>query len=192
MLVLHDQGGAHGQQLMMRYPERIRAVALCDEVCFDNWEVPVVAALARVFRAPALMAILGRTRALKAPMRALFPLPQTVRRGRLPGELVDDWFHALDTGEGLEEWCRYVTSQDRRWTEEAVPMLERWTKPAHVFWAADDRFLPPSWALRLARTIPGADDRPTFLPDAGHFFPAEIPVTAAQALLAFLQGADQG
>jgi pimeloyl-ACP methyl ester carboxylesterase len=187
LLVLHDQGGAHGQQLLVRHGDRVPAVALCDVVCFDNWEVPAVAALSRMARRPGVVRGLARLRVLQVLMREVFPLPQTIARGRLPKALVDDWLHALDTGEGLDDWCRYVRSQTPRWTMEAVPILERWTKPAHVIWAAQDRFLPVSWAVRLAQTIPGADDRPVLLPHAGHFFQAEVPATAAAALLAFLR-----
>jgi pimeloyl-ACP methyl ester carboxylesterase len=188
-LVLHDQGGAHGQQLLVRHGERVEAVAFCDVVCFENWEVPAVAALSFVARRPRLAGVLGRTRALKAPMRAAWPLPQTVYRGRIAGALLDDWFHALDTGEGLGAWCAYVRAQDPRWTIEAVPTLRAWAKPARVLWATDDRFLPVRWGARLAVTLPTADDLPTLLPEAGHFWPAEIPQTGARELLAFFAAA---
>lgn len=190
LLVLHDQGGAHGQQFMVRHPDRIRAVALCDVVCFDNWVVPAVALMAQVARRPALARALGRTRVMKVPMRAAWPLPQTVRRGRIDDALIDDWFHALDTGEGLEAWCGYVTAQDPRWTIEAVPALAAWEKPARVLWATDDRFLPVRWGARLAATIPTAGGAPVLLPDAGHFWQAEIPATGARELLRFLDGID--
>lgn len=192
LLVLHDQGGAHGQQFMVRHPERILAVALCDVVCFDNWTVPAVAAMMQIASRPRLARWLGRTGAMKIPMQSVWPLPQTVRRGRIDTALVDDWFYALDTGDGLEAWCAYVTAQDPRWTREAVPALERWDKPAMVLWATDDRFLPVRWGARLAATIPTAEDRPTLLADAGHFWQAEIPQTGARELLAFLDGVASG
>lgn len=190
LLALHDHGGSHGQQLMVHWPERVRAVAFCDVVCFDNWPVPVVDLMAKMARYPAAMAWLWRSGLLKVPMRSVFPLPQTVARGRLPDAMIDDWFYALETGDGVEGWCRYVQSQSDRWTRDAVPTLENWKKPAHVFWATDDRFLPPSWAVRLARTVGSADDRPTFMPNAGHFFQAEIPVTAAEELIRFFRAVD--
>ncbi len=186
LLVLHDQGGAHGQQFMVRHGERVRAVALTDVVCFDNWTVPAIAALMVLARRPPLVAALGKVRAIQAPMRAAWPLPQTVRRGRIVKALVDDWFYALDTGDGLEAWCAYVHAQDPRWTMEAVPTLKAWDKPARVLWATDDRFLPVRWGVRLASTIPTANDRLTLLPEAGHFWQAEIPQTGARELLAFL------
>jgi pimeloyl-ACP methyl ester carboxylesterase len=186
LLVLHDQGGAHGQQLMVRHGERVRAVAFCDVVCFDNWTVPAVAALMQLARRPALAAALGKARIVQAPMRATWPLPQTVRRGRVAKALVDDWFHALDTGEGLEDWCAYVRAQSPKWTMAAIPTLRAWDKPARVLWATDDRFLPVRWGVRLASTLPTAGDRLTLLADAGHFWQAEIPQTGARELLAFL------
>ncbi|WP_354698316.1 Haloalkane dehalogenase [Paraconexibacter sp. AEG42_29] len=188
LLVLHDQGGAHGQQLLVRHPHRVRAVAFCDVVCFDNWKVPAIAAMEQLAARPALARILGRGRLIQAPMRAVWPLPQTVRRGRIADALVDDWFHALDTGDGLDAWCAYVGAQDPRWTIDAVPTLAAWDKPARVLWATDDRFLPVRWAVKLATTLPTAPDAPTLLPDAGHFWQAEVPQTGARELLAFLDG----
>lgn len=190
LLVLHDQGGAHGQQLLFRHGARVRAVAFCDVVCFDNWEVPVVAALSWMSRRPAAVRALASAGVLQTLMRTVYPLPQTVVRGRLPDALVNDWFHALDSADRVSEWCRYVRAQDPRWTIDAVPTLRAWTKPAHVIWAACDRFLPPTWAARLAAEIPGAKENPTLLPDAGHFFHPEVPRTAAGALLRFLQRVD--
>lgn len=186
-LVCHDQGGAHGQQLMKRHPERISRVVLTDVVCFDNWLVPAVALLGALTRAPTLLRVLGATRVLETTMRTSWPLPQTVVRGRAPAALVDDWFWALRLGgQPLADWSRYVASQSPRWTQDAVPTLEAWRKPAAVVWAAEDRFLPVSWAHRLAEALPTAGP-PALLPFAGHFWQAEIPQTGARALLEALE-----
>lgn len=189
-LALHDQGGAHGQQLIMHHGERVRALALCDVVCYDNWLVPVVSAMSWMARRPGAMAALAGAGVLKGPMRRVFPFPQTTVRAPLPDALVDDWFWALDHGgEPLRHWCAYVRSQSPRFTAEAVPALRAWTKPALVMWAAQDRFLVPSWGARLAHEIPGAQDRPVLLPFAGHFFHPEVPVSAAAALGEFFTAA---
>jgi pimeloyl-ACP methyl ester carboxylesterase len=185
-VVAHDQGGAHVQQMIVRHGERMTGVVFCDVVCFDNWIVPAVAVLERVASSAPLTGWLGRTRLLERLMAVAWPLPQTVHRGRIAPELIDDWFSALRAGgPGLEAWRAYVRAQSNRWTLEAVPALEAWDKPAHVIWATDDRFLPVRWAARLAATLPTAPD-PTLLPQAGHFFQAEIPRTAARTLLTVL------
>ncbi|HYF26617.1 MAG TPA: alpha/beta hydrolase [Baekduia sp.] len=186
LLALHDQGGAHGQQFLKLHGERVRAVAFCGVVCFDNWPVPIISLLMRTVAFGGLTRLLARTGALEAGLHA-FPLPRTVTRkdGTLEA-LSDDWMHALRTGgPALEAFSRYVAAQDVRWTLDAVPTLEAWTKPATVIWAADDVYLPPTWGARLAATVASADDRVTLLPHAGHFWQAEVPRTGARHLLEF-------
>lgn len=190
LLVLHDQGGAHGMRLLAQDGDRIRAVAFCDVVCYDNWIVPAIAVLMAAARFPRLLDRLGPTRLLEVPFTKLWPFPQTFVRGQMPPELADDWFAQLRAGgEDLNAWCRYVRAQSPRFTIEAVPTLRAWTKPALVVWAGHDRFLMPSWGARLAADIPGAPDQPVLLPFAGHFFHADVPRTAARVLDEFLAGA---
>lgn len=187
LLVLHDQGGAHGMQLLKRSGDRIRAVALCDVVCYDNWPVPVVSLLMRLARRRRPIRQLARFGLVQWSMERVFPLPQTVVRAPLPARLVADWYRPLDAGgPALESWQRYVASQSNHWTLDAVPTLRAWTKPALVVWAAEDRFLPPSWGVRLARDIPGAAGGPRLLPFAGHFWQAEVPAHGARVLREFL------
>jgi pimeloyl-ACP methyl ester carboxylesterase len=64
----------------------------------------------------------------------------------------------------------------------AVPVL----RPAFVMWAPRDRFLLPSWAVRLAHEMSGCTQEPTLLPFAGHFFQVDVPRTAARVLGEFL------
>lgn len=181
-LVCHDQGGSHGQQLLVRHRERVSRVVFTDVVCYDNWLVPAVAMLGTMARAPGVLEALGRSRVLETAMRHTWPLPQTVHRGRLPGALIDDWFWALRRGgQPLADWERYVGAQSNRWTLEAVPALKAWDKPAAVVWAAEDRFLPVSWAARLAEDLPTCGP-PVLLPFAGHFHQAEIPRTTGRVL----------
>lgn len=184
-LALHDQGGAHGQQLLVRHPERVRAVAFTNEVCFDNWPVPVVSLLMTLCRSPRLVGVLARTGLLRAFLAA-YPLPRTVVRTRtVPTALADDWLWALgpDAPAGaLDGFCRYVTAQSPRWTVEAVPTLQAWDKPATVLWTTDDHYLPLRWGVQLAQTVGSAEATPQLIASAGHFFQAEVPVSAARVL----------
>lgn len=180
--VFHDQGGAHGMQMLAQAGDRVRAVVFTNVVCYDNWFVPAIDVLVRLARPRWPVRALARVGLLQQAL-SLFPLPQTVLRGRLPQAWIADWDYPLDAGgEALEEWMRYVVSQSNRFTIEAVPTLQSWTKPALVVWGAHDRFLPVSWAVRLARDIPGAPDDPKLLPFAGHFWQAEVPVSGAQVI----------
>lgn len=63
-----------------------------------------------------------------------------------------------------------------------------WAKPAHVLWAAHNRFLPPSWSVPLAHDLIGANASPEPLPFAGHFWQMEMPVTGANTIHRFFAG----
>lgn len=188
LAVFHDQGGAHGMRLLERAGERIRAVVLTNVVCYDNWPVPAVDVLMWLARPRWPVRALANTGLVQGAL-SFFPLRQTVARGPLPKELVDDWDYPLDAGgPALEEWMRYVVSQSNRHTMETVPTLRAWTKPTMVLWGAHDRFLPVSWGVRLARDVPGAADDPKLLPFAGHFWQADVPESGARAIRDFFDG----
>lgn len=187
LAVFHDQGGAHGMQFLKRYGDRVRAVVFTDIVCYDNWFVPAIGAVVTLGRWGWLPA-LARVGILQQGMK-LFPFPQTLVRRKFPKELLDDWYYALDRGgAAMDAWVRYVVSQSNRWTLDGVPTLRAWTKPALVVWGAHDLFLPVSWAVKLARDIPGAPDDPKLLPFAGHFWQAEVPREGARVFREFFDG----
>ncbi len=182
--VFHDQGGAHGQQFLKHHGARIKAVIFADVVCYDNWLVPVVAITAWLAE-HGLIPALGRLGLLQLILK-LHTLRLTVVRGHFPRAWTEDWFLALRHGGQLQrDWIRYVTTQSPRWTLDAIPTLQSWTKPTRVIWAAQDRFLPPSWGVRLAQDIPGSPDEVQLLPFAGHFWQAEVPQTGARAIHEF-------
>ncbi|MGH3562885.1 MAG: alpha/beta fold hydrolase, partial [Mycobacterium sp.] len=185
--VFHDQGGSHGQQLLKHHGARIEAVVFTDVVCYDNWLVPVISITVWLAKR-GLIPALGRLGLLQMTLK-LHTLPMTIVRGRFPTALAEDWFYALRKGgQPQRDWIRYVIAQSPRWTLDAVPTLQAWTKPTRVIWAAQDYFLPPSWGVRLARDIPGSPDDVKLLPFAGHFWQAEIPQTGAAAILEFFDG----
>lgn len=187
LLVLHDQGGAHGMQMMERAGERIRAVAFSDVVCYDNWIVPAIAVLMAFAKMPRPLGVLGRTRLAEIPFTKVWPFKQTFVRGPVPPALADDWFAQLRAGgPDLDAWCRYIVAQSPRYTIDAVPTLNAWTKPAFVMWAGHDIFLLPSWGARLAADLPTAPNDPVLLPFAGHYYHADVPRTAARVLGDFL------
>lgn len=185
LAVFHDQGGAHGGQMLKRHGDRISAVVFTDCVCYDNWPVPVVDGLMKMGRA---LKPLAATRVLQHAMR-VFPWPQTTCRGPILKAARQDWEYPLDAGgRALNDWLTYTTSQSPHWSEDAVATLRAWDKPAHVIWGAQDRFLPPSWGVQLARDIPGAADTPELLPFAGHFWQMEVPESGATAIHRFFSG----
>jgi len=182
--VFHDQGGAHGQQMIMRHGHRLAATVFTDCVALDNWPVPLIDGMARV--EPALP-LLAKLRLLQWGTR-LLAWPQTVhRRPTIPDPLLTEWLAPLDVGgERLTRWIAYLGAQSNRWTLEAESALEVWRKPTLILWGGADKFLPPSWAGVLADLIPGT--RATeIIPFAGHFWQTEAAATGARTIRRFLE-----
>lgn len=189
-LALHDQGGAHGLRFLEGHGQRVRALALANIVCYDNWEVPAIRLTRLLCQRPQALAALGRSGLATAAFLRVWPIPQTVYRGPLPAALGDDWLGALRTGGAdLDAFAAYVVAQSPRHTTETVPVLQSWSKPAFVLWGAHDLFLVPSWAVRLCADIPGAPDQPVLVPFSGHFLQVDAPRTAAALLSDFFTGA---
>jgi len=183
--VFHDQGGAHGQQMIVRHGHRLTATVFTNCVALDNWPVPLVDAMDR-FK-PAIPP-LAKVRMLQWGLR-LFALPRTVqRRATVPDPLLTEWLAPLDVGgERLQRWIDYLAAQSNRWSMEAESALGAWRKPTLILWGGSDRFLPPSWAGVLADLIPGT--RATqIIPYAGHFWQTEAAATGARAIRRFLEG----
>ena len=61
--------------------------------------------------------------------------------------------------------------------------LERIKVPTLILFGAHDKVVPPANAALLAEKIPGSIV--VILPDAGHFFPIEIPEAASHAVIEF-------
>ena len=69
--------------------------------------------------------------------------------------------------------------------EEAAfeKQLSQLNVPTLILFGADDKVVPPENAALLAEKI--ADSRTIIFPNAGHFFPIEIPEIASQAVIEF-------
>ena len=66
------------------------------------------------------------------------------------------------------------------------PLFASLDLPVLVLWGAEDRWLEPEKAERLARRIPGAGVQ--LVPGAGHFAMEDEPDAVAAALAAFFAG----
>ena len=60
--------------------------------------------------------------------------------------------------------------------------------PTLILASEHDKVVPPENASLLAGRI--ADSKVVILPDAGHFFPIEVPEAASQAVIKFIKGGD--
>ncbi len=188
-LVCHDQGGAAAQILATRHPERIRCFVITNCVCYDNWPVPEVARLQRVMGIPVFSDLLARSRAFQL-REAHTPL-SAFRRGvfdpgRLEPGIITEYLRPLHgTRDQRRRFLRFLLAGAPRHTERVVPALKRFDRPTIVIWAADDRYISPSWGHRLHEDIPGCE-RFELVPFCGHFWQEDRPEAFLELMRPFL------
>ena len=187
-LVAHDQGGAVAQQLVANHPDRVSHLAFVDVVAYDNWPVPVMAQVMRLVRTPGVDTVayaLDLPRRVAHSQRLGFARAMWDRR-KLPRQVVDEYLRPVSTVEGRERARRFMLAADNRYTLECVPGLRAYPGPALVAWGADDAFLSPSWGVRLAGDLAGAEGL-ELIAFCGHLVPEEHPLQLAELLRSLLR-----
>lgn len=187
-LVCHDQGGAAAQLMVARQPERVAAFCITDCVCYDNWPVPIIALYQRLCQVPGLMSMAGRTGLLhwvesRTPLSAF-------RNGvyqpeKMTDETIHEYLRPLLEKRSLRRFQRFLMAGNSRYTMQAVAGLKRYDRPTQILWAADDRYISPSWGRRLYEDIPGAEQF-ELIPFCGHFWQEDRPAEFASHIGAFL------
>ena len=188
-VVCHDQGGAAAQILAAGRPHKVDCLVLTDCVCYDNWPVPVVARFQHLVRLPVISEL-----AMRAGLVDLFL--RGTSRSALPRGVYDP---AKMTAEAMEEYLRplhespasrgrflaFLLAGSPRYTLAAAPGLRRFDRPTLVLWAADDRYISPSWGKKLAEEIPGTEGF-ELIPFCGHFWQEERPAEFTSRIGEFL------
>ncbi len=188
-VVAHDQGGAAVQQLVTRWPERIRSLVLTNCVAYDNWPVPEIARLQLLWRVPVLPTLVTKARLfLLRELRTRF---SAFRRGvhdprAMTDAMIREYLRPLHgTRAQRRRFVRFLRAGHPRYTMEAVPGLRRFDRPTLVLWATDDHYIPLPWGRRLAEEIPGVVAL-LEIPDCGHFWQEERPAEFAARMHPFL------
>jgi pimeloyl-ACP methyl ester carboxylesterase len=187
--VCHDQGGAAVQLLAARCPQRLTALVCTDCVCYDNWPVPVIARLQAFTHLVPFYEQLAGT--------GIFRIKETLTpfsafRGgvydpaKMSDRAIEEYLRPLHAGpRQRRRFLRFLRAGSARHTLTAVEGLRRFTRPTLVVWAADDRYISPSWGRRLYEDIPGAE-RFELVPFCGHFWQEERPAEFATIIGRFL------
>lgn len=185
-LGMNDWGGALALVALGRH-QRIGRLVITSCEAFDNFPPGLPGAnLVRSARVPGgLTAAFGLLR-----LRPARRLPMTwgwMTKRPVPPEVMDAWFRPVQRDPAVRaDLRRYVLGvppRDEllRWSEA----LARFTGPALVAWAAEDRVMPPEHGRRLAEILP--DARYVEIPDSYTLLPEDRPDALADALLAFLR-----
>lgn len=172
-VVAHDFGGAVSLRAHLLHGVAYASLCLVDVVALRPWGSPFFTLVRENPDVLAELPAAVHRGALEAYVRG------ASHRGLRPEEL--DALCAPWTGhEGQAAFYRQIAQGDERFTDEIEPLLGSVGAPTHVVWGAQDAWIPPDRAHRLAAAIPGASV--TVLDDAGHLVQLDAPVALATEL----------
>ncbi|MGW8379596.1 alpha/beta hydrolase [Streptomyces sp. ODS28] len=178
-VVAHDFGGCVALRAHLLHGAEYARLALADPVALAPWgsdTYRLLGANAGVFERlpPALHEALVREYVSSASAQGLRP-------GVLD-RLVAPWLGE----EGQPAFYRQIAQNDQRWTDEIEGRYGEVAAPSLVCWGAEDTWIPPERAHRLAAALPGAEVR--LLHGAGHLVQEDAPGELAFVLGDFLAG----
>jgi pimeloyl-ACP methyl ester carboxylesterase len=188
-LVAHDQGGAAAQILAVRRTSRLDRLVLTDCVCYDNWPVPAIARLQALARLP-LVADLANRSGLMQWLETSTPWSR-FRKGlwrpdALSRDSIEEYLRPVrGSADERRRFMRFLLAGHARYTMAVAGELRALRTPTMILWAADDRYISPSWGRKLYDDIPGAECF-ELVPFTGHFWQEERPAEFASRIQAFL------
>jgi pimeloyl-ACP methyl ester carboxylesterase len=174
----HSMGGFIAQAMVLEYPERVAKLILASTNFGGPRHVPVT---------PEAMAVLSDVK-----NDPLTRLRNGIVVSTAPGfadrqpELLQKWLdwraaNPLDIpGYQAQLGIGVALLAEAAAFEAKLPNV---SAPTLILFGAHDKVVPPANADLLAKQIAGCQIR--ILPDAGHFFPLEVPEEAAQAIIQF-------
>ena len=174
----HSMGGFVAQAMALEYPERVNKLILASTNFGGPRHVPVT---------PEAMAVLSDVTS-DPVTRFKNGLVVSTAPGfaeRQP-ELIQKWLdwrvaNPLDmAGYQAQMGIGLALLAEAASFENKLPNI---SAPTLILFGAHDKVVPPANADLLAKQIAGSQIR--ILPDAGHFFPLEVPEEAAQAVIQF-------
>jgi pimeloyl-ACP methyl ester carboxylesterase len=174
----HSMGGFIAQAMALEYPERVSKLILASTNFGGPRHVPVT---------PEAIAVLSDVKS--DPMTRL---RNGIVISTAPGfaerqpELIQKWLdwraaNPLDmAGYQAQMGIGLALMPEAAAFENKLPKV---SAPTLILFGAHDKVVPPANADLLAKQIAGSQTR--ILPDAGHFFPLEVPEEAAQVVIQF-------
>lgn len=175
----HSMGGFIAQALALEYPQRVSKLILSATNFGGPRHVPIT---------PKAMAVLSDVSG-DAVTRFQNGLAVSTAAGfaeRNP-QLIEEWLtwraaNPVDPAAYMAQMAIGLGLLDETAAfERRLPAV---SVPTLILFGAEDAVVPPANADLLAQQIPHSEVR--ILPDAGHFFPMEVPEAAAQAVAEFV------
>ncbi|RME07702.1 MAG: alpha/beta fold hydrolase [Anaerolineae bacterium] len=174
----HSMGGFVAQALALDYPARVSKLILCSTNFGGPNHVPIT---------PEAMAVLSDTTG--DPQTRFF---NGIKVSTAPGwaeanpEVVQEWLDwRLANPINLPGYQAQMAIGLALISPEAAfeNRLPQVKAPTLILFGAHDKVVPPANADLLAAKIPNS--QVVIFPDAGHFFPIEVPEAASRAVIEF-------
>jgi haloalkane dehalogenase len=179
VLAVHDTGGLLGLRWACENPEAVSGMVISNTAFFPDIEWMEIA---QTMRTPGQ----GET-LVDSTSRREFGTLLKAASDSFDDDVLDEYWKAFDTREARRGWLELYRSFD---LAELAPYQDRLVAiraPTLVLWGEQDRFLPPGYASRFARQIPGA--KLVMLEDVRHFLFEDEPERCAREVIGFLDEA---
>ena len=178
VIVGHSMGGFVAQAMALDFPQRVEKLILCSTNFGGPHHVPVT---------PEAMKVLSDVTSD----------PLTRFKNGLAVSTAPGW--AEENPQMIEEWVKWRVANPIEPVHYQAQMmiglglmpeaaafedkLPRLNVPTLILFGAHDKVVPPANADLLAHKIAGS--QAVIFPDAGHFFPIEIPEAASRTIMDF-------
>ncbi|MFD5555298.1 alpha/beta fold hydrolase [Streptomyces sp. NPDC059578] len=184
-LGVNDWGGALALVALGRH-DRIGRLVITSCEAFENYPPGLPGSnLVTSAKMPGGLGVAFGLLKLK-PMRRLPMTWGWMCKRPVAHEVMDEWFRPVWTNpevrRDLRKYVLGVPPKDEllRWTDA----LAKFTGPALVAWAAEDKVMPPEHGRRLAEILP--DSRHVEIPDSYTLIPEDQPQVLAEHIRSFL------
>ena len=183
IVIGHSMGGFIAQAMALDFPQKVEKLILCSTTFGGPRHIPVTPEAMKVLTDVTSDALTRFKNGLSVSTAPGWPEknPAMIEewiRWRVANPIEPVHYQAqLAIGLGL---LPEAAAFENKLPEISVPTL--------ILFGAHDKVVPPANADLLAKQIVGSQIR--ILPDAGHFFPLEIPEVASKAVIEFSQGGD--
>jgi pimeloyl-ACP methyl ester carboxylesterase len=181
-LIGNDTGGAISQITAANHPERIGRLVLTNCDAFENFLPPAFRPLQWAAKVPGALTGMMQGMRLGAMRRLPIAFGWLIKKD-FDGAPTREWVTPYLTDAGVRrDTIKVLKGIDPEHTFAAADKLAHFEKPALLAWAREDRFFKPSFAERLAKTIPGA--RLEWIEDSYTFVSEDQPERLASLISA--------
>jgi pimeloyl-ACP methyl ester carboxylesterase len=182
-LVGNDTGGAISQITAANHPERIGRLVLTNCDAFENFLPPAFRPLQWAARVPGALTAMMEGMRIGAMRRLPIAFGWLIKRD-FKGAPTREWVAPyLSDRDIRRDTIKVLKGIDPEHTFDAADKLAHFDKPVLLAWAVEDRFFAPSFAERLAATIPNA--RLEWIDDSYTFVSEDQPERLAQLVEEF-------